>query len=42
MALTKITTGLLAAALTLVETEQAEAWERHKQFLIDNDIYPEE
>ena len=32
----------VAAALTLVETEQAEAWERHKQFLIDNDIYPEE
>ena len=24
------------AALTLVETEQAEAWQRHKQFLIDN------
>ena len=24
------------SALTLVETEQAEAWERHKQFLIDN------
>ena len=24
------------AALTLVETEQAEAWERHKQWLIDN------
>lgn len=26
------------AALTLVETEQAEAWERHKQFLIDNGL----
>ena len=24
------------AALTLVETEQAEAWQRHKQFLTDN------
>ena len=24
------------AALTLVETEQAEAWTRHKQFLTDN------
>ena len=23
-------------ALTLVETEQAEAWQRHKQFLTDN------
>ena len=32
----------VTAALTLVETEQAEAWERHKQFLIDNGIYQEE